>query len=112
MQKINVLEPLLKNGRVAIIDGAFGTEIESRGFDISSQIDLWSAKVLDLSPDLAIQVHKDYLLSGADIIITASYKASLDVFISRGYSEEKSVSLIKSSVHLAKKARDEVWKEI
>jgi homocysteine S-methyltransferase len=67
---------------------------------------------LDKAPELAYAVHKDYILSGSDIILTASYKASIDDFVRHEYTEEKAVTLIKKSVELAKSARDEAWAEI
>ena len=105
------MQALLKNGRVAIIDGAFGTEVEDRGFDVTEG-GLWAAQCLDMAPELAFAVHKDYVLAGSDIILTASYKASIDDFVRHGYSEEKAITLIKKSVELAKSARDEAWAEL
>ena len=57
---------------------------------------------LDKNPDLAVAVHKDYIMSGSDIILTASYKASIDDFLKHGYTEENAISLIKKSVELGK----------
>ena len=110
-QNLNVIQALTQNGRIAIIDGAFGTEVEDRGFDVT-QGGLWAAQCLDKAPELAFAVHKDYILSGSDIILTASYKASIDDFVRHEYSEEKAITLIKKSVELGKKARDEAWQEI
>ena len=73
---------------------------------------MWAAQCLDKAPELAYAVHKDYILSGSDIIITASYKASIDDFVRHDYTEEKAITLIKKSVELAKSARNEAWEEI
>ncbi|XP_059625895.1 homocysteine S-methyltransferase 2-like isoform X2 [Cornus florida] len=52
------------------------------------------------------QVHLDYLEAGADIIITASYQATIQGFEAKGFSQEKSESLLKRSVEIACEARD------
>ena len=98
-----VLKPLLAAGRVGIIDGAFGTEVENRGVDLTSD-SLWSAKLLAENPDLIVDVHKDYLTAGADIIITSSYQATVSDFMKKGYSEKESTKLIARSVQLGKRA--------
>ena len=107
----SVLEPFISNGRTCILDGGFGTEVEKKGFDINAD-DLWAAKCLDKSPDLVLQVNKEYLLSGSDIILTASYKASYDDFLKYGYTFDQATTLIKSSVSIAKQAREEVWDQL
>ncbi|XP_077245355.1 homocysteine S-methyltransferase 2-like [Tasmannia lanceolata] len=55
------------------------------------------------------QVHLDYLEAGANIIITASYQATIQGFESKGLSREESESLLKRSVELACEARDIFW---
>ena len=63
-----------------------GTEVEMRGANISED-QLWSAKLLDTNPDILLEVNKDYLREGSDIILTASYQASVENFVKHGYSE-------------------------
>ena len=111
MEGLTSIESVLQDGRIAMLDGGFGTEVEARGADITKD-ELWAAKCLDASPELAVAVHKDYIMAGSDIILTASYKASIDDFLKHGYTEEKAITLIKKSVHLAKQARDEAWSSL
>ncbi|KAL3644897.1 sulfide-quinone oxidoreductase [Castilleja foliolosa] len=54
----------------------------------------------------ALQVHIDYLEAGADIIITASYQATLQGFENKGYSLEESENLLRKSVEIALEARN------
>jgi homocysteine S-methyltransferase len=96
-----VLGQLLKEGRTAIIDGAFGTEVEARGVDLSTD-SLWSAKLLNENPDLIVEVHKDYFQAGADIVITSSYQATVEDFMKKGFSEQEATNLIARSVHLGR----------
>lgn len=91
-----------------IIDGALATEMEQRGADLHDT--LWSARYLHESPDLIRDVHLDYLLAGARIIITASYQASIPGFMACGMSYQTATELIGLSVDLAKDARQR-WRE-
>lgn len=91
-------------GGVAVIDGGLATELERHGADLNDP--LWSAKCILTSPHLIRTVHLDYLEAGADIIITASYQATIQGFEHKGYSREESESLLTKSVEIAREARD------
>ena len=106
---MNPIETILNNQKVMIIDGAFGTELERKGYDINDP--LWSAKFLMEKPDAIGEVHKDYLEAGSDCITTASYQASFEGFIKRGLSESEAKALIQSSVTIAQSVRDRFWSE-
>uniref|UniRef100_A0A6M2F8K8 Hcy-binding domain-containing protein n=1 Tax=Populus davidiana TaxID=266767 RepID=A0A6M2F8K8_9ROSI len=95
---------LRQSGGVAIIDGGLATELERHGADLNDP--LWSAKCLLTSPHLVREVHLDYLEAGADIIITASYQATIQGFKAKGFSSEESESLLRKSVEIACEARN------
>ncbi|KAL4588148.1 hypothetical protein LXL04_001028 [Taraxacum kok-saghyz] len=95
---------LQKSGGVAVIDGGLATELERYGADLNDP--LWSAKCLLTSTHLIRQVHLDYLEAGADILITASYQATIQGFEAKGYSSEDGESMLKKSVEIAHEARD------
>ncbi|KAF3436264.1 hypothetical protein FNV43_RR23356 [Rhamnella rubrinervis] len=95
---------LRQAGGAAVIDGGLATELERHGADLNDP--LWSAKCLLTSPHLIRAVHLDYLEAGADIIITASYQATIQGFEAKGISREQSESLLKKSVEIACEARD------
>ncbi|CAN1233126.1 Homocysteine S-methyltransferase 2 [Linum perenne] len=95
---------LRHSGGVAIIDGGLATELESHDADLNDP--LWSAKCLLTSPHLIHDVHVDYLEAGADIIITASYQATIQGFEAKGYSREESESMLRKSVEIACDARE------
>ena len=103
------IEKILNEYGVMIIDGAFATELERRGFAIDD--DLWSANALLKRPDLVKAVHLDYLKVGADAVISASYQATITGFMRRGLTREKSVELIQTAVRIAREARDEFWRD-
>lgn len=94
---------LLQTGGVAVIDGGLATELERHGADLNDP--LWSAKCLLSSPHLIRTVHLDYLEAGADIIITASYQATIQGFEARGFSRGESEALLRKSVEIACEAR-------
>ncbi|XP_016741896.1 homocysteine S-methyltransferase 2 isoform X3 [Gossypium hirsutum] len=100
-------EFLRQMGGTAVIDGGLATELELHGADLNDP--LWSAKCLLTSPHLIrSQVHLDYLEAGADIIITASYQATIQGFEAKGFSREQSENLLKKSVDIALEARPSV----
>ncbi|XP_074307193.1 homocysteine S-methyltransferase 3-like isoform X2 [Silene latifolia] len=88
----------------AILDGGLATELERHGADLNDP--LWSAKCLIHSPHLIRRVHLDYLDAGANIIISASYQATIQGFEDKGLSTAESEGLLRRSVEIAREARD------
>ena len=101
---MNVIEERLAVQDVIVLDGAFATELEARGFSVNDA--LWSAKALFERPDLVREVHLDYLRAGADVVTSASYQATVEGFMKRGFSKEEAAALIQKSIQLAQEARD------
>ncbi|MGH6932854.1 MAG: homocysteine S-methyltransferase family protein, partial [Dongiaceae bacterium] len=62
---------LLPEGRPTLLDGGMGRELRMRGVPIPHTI--WSANGLIVAKDVVLQIHKDYIAAGADIITTNSY---------------------------------------
>ncbi|XP_050265655.1 selenocysteine methyltransferase-like isoform X3 [Quercus robur] len=91
----------------AVVDGGLATELERHGADLNDP--LWSAKCLLSSPHLIRQVHLDYLEAGADVIITASYQATIQGFQAKGFSREEGENLLRRSVEIAIEARDNYY---
>ena len=92
--------------RVVILDGGMSNALEDRGHDLSD--DLWTARLLRDDPAEIVAVHRAYYEAGADVATTASYQASLPGLIRAGLPEEAAAGLIRSSVHRARKAAEEV----
>ena len=101
--------PLLSDHLAArpylVLDGGLATELERRGADLRDA--LWSATQLLEAPDLIREVHRDYLAAGADIVVSASYQASVSGFAARGIGAARARELMALSVALAREARDE-----
>lgn len=102
-------EFLREVGGCAVIDGGLATELEANGADLNDP--LWSASCLINSPHLIRKVHLDYLEAGANILIAASYQATIQGFQSKGFSREESERLLSKSVEIAREARDTFQKE-
>lgn len=98
---------LLDEQEIIILDGALGTELESRGYDVSGK--LWSAQYLLDQPRIIQNVHESYVRAGSDIITTSSYQASIPAFIEAGLTTEKAYNLLKETVFLARKAIENTW---
>ncbi len=101
---------LLDKREIIILDGALGTELESRDYDVSGK--LWSAQYLLDQPQIIQDVHESYVRAGSDIITTSSYQASIPAFIEAGLTPEKGYNLLKETVFLARRAIENVWQEL
>ena len=95
----------LQRERPLLLDGGFATQLEAQGCDISST--LWSASLLQSNPQAIVDAHRAYLEAGADFIETASYQASREGFGTLGLSNDEADDLMRLSVELAIRAREE-----
>ena len=85
-----------------ILDGGLGSELDRRGYDISSP--LWSAEFLINNRQALVDVHRAFLDAGAQCITSASYQASLPGFASIDLSMEQIHELFNQSINIAKTA--------
>jgi homocysteine S-methyltransferase len=92
-----------------VLDGAMATELERRGFDLDGP--LWSAHVLETSPQAISAVHRDYLEAGADCLLTASYQVSAQGFEKIGRNPKDAArdaaNALRASVTIAEEVRKE-----
>ena len=103
MNRYQVLVKHLQNGDRILIDGATGTEIESRGVPMVDNA--WNGGGTLTHPDIVRQVHEDYIKSGAQIVISNTFSTSRHVLSDAGL-EEHYEFLNRRSVELAIEARD------
>jgi S-methylmethionine-dependent homocysteine/selenocysteine methylase len=78
-----------------------GTELMRRGAETG--IPLWSAQPLLARPDLVLQIHRDYIAAGADIITTNTFRTTRRTFRRAGIPD-RSGELTSLAVHLAQEA--------
>ena len=107
---MGAFKDLLEKQDIIILDGALGTELETRGYDVSGQ--LWSAKYLLENPQILQDLHEAYVQAGSDIITSSSYQASIPAFVEAGLSPEKAYELLKETVFLAQVAVKNIWKSL
>jgi homocysteine S-methyltransferase len=92
-----------------VLDGGMATELERKGFNLAGP--LWSAQVLQSSPEAIAAVHREYLDAGADCLLTASYQVSAEGFIEIGFAPQDAadaaVNALRASVALAEKTRND-----
>ncbi|KAL1513525.1 hypothetical protein ABEB36_002926 [Hypothenemus hampei] len=96
------LSGAMSSREIIVLDGGFATQLSCH---VSQPIDgdvLWSARFLATDPEAVIDTHVDFLRAGADLIITNTYQASIDLFMKHlNLSEKESYNLIKKAAELA-----------
>ncbi|KAI6657433.1 Homocysteine S-methyltransferase 1-like isoform X1 [Oopsacas minuta] len=91
-----------------LIDGGLATELEAIGCDLGKD-PLWSARVLVQAPDRIKQVHKNFLLAGAHLLITSTYQASIPGLCKHtNCTPPQAEHYMKTAVCIAKSAIEEV----
>lgn len=68
------LKARLDRGETILLDGAIGTELDRRGAPMNP--DYWCAEAAFVDYDTLVDVHRDYIAAGADIITANTYSAS------------------------------------
>jgi homocysteine S-methyltransferase len=91
-------DDLLQN--VHVLDGGMASELEYLGANINGP--LWSAQVLEDSPEKIAAVHRAYIEAGADIIETASYQVSRMGYAEVGLDPAQADAALLRSVALAR----------
>ncbi|XP_077555379.1 homocysteine S-methyltransferase YbgG-like [Haemaphysalis longicornis] len=92
---------------VIVLDGGVGSELCKRGLILPDD-KLWSASVLNSNVSALVEVHRDFISSGADVIVTCSYQANVDNLQKHLHiGPTKAEKLIARSCEAAMKAREE-----
>jgi S-methylmethionine-dependent homocysteine/selenocysteine methylase len=85
-----------------ILDGAMGTELQRRG--VSAGLPLWSARALWEAPETVLQIHRDYIDAGADILTANTFRTTRRTF-RRALLPDRSGEHTRLAVELALRAR-------
>ena len=105
----NIVKEKLDNGKLVILDGAMGSELEKNGAQMDKK--LWCGTSSIKFPEIVKKVHEDYIEAGADVITTNTY-ASTSISM-KNYGFENSIEdYNKKSVLIAKKAAENSNKDI
>lgn len=105
----NTIQSIIEKNGIMVIDGSMSTALEHLGANLNSR--LWTARALEVSPELVRQVHLDYFRAGADCGITCSYQATIPGLMAEGATQEEAERLIALSVRLFCQARQQWWEE-
>jgi S-methylmethionine-dependent homocysteine/selenocysteine methylase len=103
MTTIPFLEEKLRRGRILLLDGATGTELEKRGVPMSSKA--WSAVAILSHPEVIQAVHEDYIRAGVDIITVNTFAAARHMLLPAGLTGQFR-QLNETAVKLAIRARE------
>ena len=108
MSRYNKIMQRIAAGECILIDGATGTEAERRGVP---QLDnAWNGGGALSHPDIVRQVHLDYLVAGAEMIISNSFATHFHALEAAG-EEERFEAYNRQAVELAVEARAEAGRE-
>ncbi len=88
---------LLKEKEFILLDGAMGTMLQSRGLKTGEIPELLSLT----SPELIIDIHREYIAAGADVIYACTFGANSYKLAGSGYTCEE---VIRAAVSNAKTA--------
>jgi len=102
VNKASLIKGLLKK-KVALLDGAMGTELQKQGMTGGACPELWCLQ----NPQILRELHASYQKAGAQIIYTCTFGANR--FKLKQYQAEKDVRRI--NIELARLARDTVGKD-
>jgi S-methylmethionine-dependent homocysteine/selenocysteine methylase len=94
---------VLTENRVLLLDGGMGRELRARGVPILDTI--WSANGLIAAPDVVLQIHRDYIDAGADVITTNTYGVIRSELAKEGI-EDRFAPLNVQACQLAREARE------
>lgn len=85
-----------------VLDGGLSTVLESAGFDLRHP--LWTARLIAERPEALVEAHLAYLRAGAEVVITASYQASVEGLQAAGLGPAQAVAALASTTALAREA--------
>ncbi|XP_069104724.1 homocysteine S-methyltransferase YbgG-like [Argopecten irradians] len=94
---------------IVILDGGSATELERLGEKSIHEDPLWSARLLHSNPELIKQAHMNFIEAGCDIVVTASYQASVAGFCEElKITEDEALRLMADGTKIARDA----WREV
>ena len=98
------LHAKLVAGDHILIDGATGTELESRGVPMDNKA--WSATALLTHPEVVRETHADYIKAGAEVIFTNTFVTGRQMLEPAGLGGEFE-RINRAGVELARQARED-----
>ena len=100
----DIVKERLDGGEVVLLDGAISTEIEKRGVPMDQLV--WSGMGSKIGSETLLEVHKDYIRAGADVITTNTFSSARHSLAAAGQGEATR-EINAMAVSLARQAVDE-----
>ncbi len=72
--RVNIFSLARRINRPLILDGAMGSLLQQKGIEASGA--LWMSKANLEQPETVYEIHKEYILAGADIITTNTFRTN------------------------------------
>lgn len=85
-----------------VIDGGMSTSLEELGTRPDGE--LWTAQAVIERPELIVAAHRRFVEAGADVVITASYQASVTGFVRAGLDVDAARAALASTTELARRS--------
>src|SRR5271157_2015143 len=98
----NKLLQALHSGRVLLMDGAMGTQLQFAGLRQGECYEAWNLS----HPDRVLPIHRAYVAAGADVLLTNTFQANPAALAKHGLADKLEV-LCQAAVRLACQARCE-----
>ena len=90
--------------KLTILDGGMGGELKARG--MMNGTGLWSAQVLRDDPEAVASVHRDFIMAGAQVIITNSY-STIPSYMAKAGLENEYLEYTVEAGNIARRVADE-----
>ena len=88
-----------------LLNSGMGDELSQRGFEVPDwKTSIWSASALIKSPNAVVEIHKDNIKAGCDVIITNNYYVTPNILRREGIESEFE-NLTRLAVDLAEESR-------
>jgi 5-methyltetrahydrofolate--homocysteine methyltransferase len=91
----------IQSGHILVADGATGTNLIARSLPTGEIAESW---VLE-EPAKVLQLHKDFISAGSDILLTSTFNAS-SIRLKNSTLEGKTKAIVHKAVELAKSAAE------
>jgi homocysteine S-methyltransferase len=102
---VNIFSEARETKRPLILDGAMGSLLQQKGFESGGAS--WMTEVNEKHPDKIIEIHKQYIEAGADILTTNTFRTNPAAFDKSGAVNVS--EYVKNAVKLTKEAVGESY---
>src|SRR5882724_3310418 len=99
MQRMNSFLAALHSGRVLLMDGAMGTELQRAGIQPGECYELWNLT----HPEKVRAIHRAYVEAGAEVLLTNTFQAN-PAALANHRIEYQAPELCQAGVKLARKS--------